>query len=438
MDPASPLQKTIEFAVALVPAFCAAMFATATYAVGSLSGARRAALRETLTGRSRDALDRYSAHEGAIEARWLVLRVLGICGTALAAFTQLPPKMGSWRLLVTAVVVLSAYGIPSQIGRVWVARTAEQAAPFLLRFLRPFELIALPIAAPILWVANLLGRLVTRQPAQPKVTEAEVEIIVNEGELSGSLAHDQSEMIRNVLDFGSVTAGEVMVPRIHVAAFDVNTLPNELLRRIAETAHSRYPVYRGTMENVLGVLHVKDLITFAAAHDLKQLHLEDIVRKQVVFVPESQTASSVLRDMRAGRHHMAVVIDEFGGTSGIVTLEDLVEEIVGDIRDEHDIEEPPIMDLGEGRLMVDASVSIADLSRYLGADLPEGSSYNSLGGFLVAHFGRVPEPGARLNALGLEFLVRESDDRRVSKVEILRHTEMHSVPPRSSRSVSAA
>jgi CBS domain containing-hemolysin-like protein len=127
----------------------------------------------------------------------------------------------------------------------------------------------------------------------------------------------------------------------------------------------------------------------------------------------------VLRDMRAGRHHMAVVIDEFGGVIGIVTLEDLLEEIVGDIRDEHDMDEAPIVDLGEGRLMVDAAIPIADLSRYLGAELPTDGDYHSLGGFIVHRLGRVPQVGATLEAQALRFIVREADERRIAMVEVL-------------------
>jgi CBS domain containing-hemolysin-like protein len=146
----------------------------------------------------------------------------------------------------------------------------------------------------------------------------------------------------------------------------------------------------------------------------------------------------VLTEMRAGRHHLAMVIDEFGGVSGIVTLEDLVEEIVGDIKNETETEEPPIVDLGDGRLVVDASMSIADLSRYLGTELPPNGGYNSLGGMIVAELGRVPRSGDTLSAFGLEFVVREADERHVAKVEIVRAPPgPESIAPRST-GISAA
>jgi len=402
--------------------------------MASLSAARRAALRDTLEGTARAALDRYIAAGDQIESRWLVMRVLGISTSALLVYRQLPDSFDGWAALIAAVIALLAYGVPTEIARALLVHNADRSAPVLLRLLRPFELLAAPIAAPMSWFGNLVARLFTRPAASEatKVTENEVEIIVRESELSGVLAHDQSEMIQNVLDFGDVAAGEVMVPRTHVVAFDVETQTDELLRKIAETKHSRYPVYKGSIDNVVGILHVKDLVGNAADRDLKDLVLADIMHQPVAFVPESQSASSVLKDMRAGRQHLAVVIDEFGGMGGIVTLEDLVEEIVGDIRDEHDGEEAPIVDLGEGRLLVDASISIADLSRYLGADLPEDGDYNSLGGFLVDRIGGVPKAGTRLDAMGLDFVVRDADERHVMKVEIVRKTPPpESVAPRS-------
>jgi CBS domain containing-hemolysin-like protein len=271
------------------------------------------------------------------------------------------------------------------------------------------------------------------------LVESEVEMLVNEGELSGSLGHEQSEMIRNVLDFSGITAGQLMVPRTQVHAIEIDTPVAEVLRIIAESEHSRYPVYRENIDNVVGVLHSKDLLPPLSRGDLEKIGLPTLVRQPVVFVPESQAADSVLREMRVGKQHLAVVLDEFGGTSGILTLENLLEQIVGDIRDEHDVEEPPIADLGDGKLLVDASVSIADLSRYLGAELPTDGDYHTLAGFVVAELGTVPEVGVRLTAFDLDFEVKEADERRVLKVEITRRSPpAESLLPRSSSRIPVA
>lgn len=415
------------------------MSAAASWAITTLSAARRAALRDTLEGGAQRALDRYLESGPVIEARWLVIRTLGIAISALLVGRSLPASLGNWLPVSAAMIALFAYALPSEIARGLVARRADTTAPLLLQVLRPLEWLAAPIAAPIAWAGRVIGSWATLPSAPaPGVTETEVELIVNEGELNGSLGHDQSEMIRNVLDFGDATAGELMIPRPQVTAFDISTPIEGLLRLIVESEHSRYPIYKETIDNVVGVLHAKDLLRHASQGNAGDVRIESLLRQPVVFVPESQLATSVLKDMRARRHHMAVVIDEFGGFSGIITLEDLLEEIVGDIRDEHDVEEAPIVDIGDGRMMVDASVSMGDLSRYLGADLPEDGDYHTLAGFIVAELGRVPEPGATLRAFGLDFTVREADERRVSKVEITRMTAPESIAPRSSSRITAA
>jgi CBS domain containing-hemolysin-like protein len=425
--------------VAIIPALLAAIFAATSWSIGALSDARRSAVREALTGGARRALDRYEEHGGSIEARWLVIRALGISLTALLIGRYLPPFDG-WMPAVAALATLLVYGIPAEITRILALRNPERSAPLLLRLVAPIELLFVPLAAPVVWIGRLFEHEAESRPTPtPGLVESEVQMLVTEGELSGSLGHEQSEMIRNVLDFAAITAGELMVPRTQVHAIELDTPIAEVLALIAESEHSRYPVYRENIDNVVGVLHAKDLLPHLSRGDLEKVGLPALVRQPVVFVPESQPADSVLREMRAGKQHLAVVLDEFGGTSGILTLENLLEQIVGDIRDEHDVEEPPIADLGDGRLLVDASVSIADLSRYLGADLPTDGDYHTLAGFIVAELGTVPEAGVRITAFELDFEVKEADERRVLKVEITRRTPpAESVLPRSSSRIPVA
>src|SRR5690606_2289902 len=230
---------------------------------------------------------------------------------------------------------------------------------------------------------------------------------------------EQSEMIRNVLEFGEIEAGELMVPRTQVTAIEVGTPAEELLRLVAQSEHSRYPVYREKIDNIIGILHLKDVFLFMSRSSSSELVVEQLLRK-AAFVPETQSASVVLQEMRAGRHHMSIVIDEYGGMSGIVTLEDLLEEIVGDIRDEYDDEDPPIVTLKNGNILVDASVPISELEREVGIELPDNGEYNSVGGFVVDELGCVPEPGTAFVHDGFRFTVKTADDRRVSKIEISR------------------
>jgi CBS domain containing-hemolysin-like protein len=442
VDPSSPPAVGIELLFAVLPALFAALFATASAVLVAVPDARKIALRNTLSGPSQLAVDRYLASPNTVESRWLVLRVLGLAACAILLDRGIPVAAGTWRHITALVGVLAAYGTPSYLGMVLARRVAEFALPYVLRFLRPFEIVIAPLAAPLIWVGHLASGVArSSRPPSPSLAESEVQVLVTQGEEEGSFAHEPAEMIRNVLDFGDLRARDVMVPRTQVIALDVTVPGEEALKLIASKPHSRYPVFRERIDNIVGILHVKDLIGHAALTDLRKARISDVMRTPVVFVPETQSASSLLMDMRAGRpNHLAIIIDEFGGMSGIVTLEDIIEEIVGDIRDEHDTEEPPIVDLGNGRLMVDAGVPIGDLSRYLGVELPEDGSYNSLGGFIVERMGQVPTVGEAITEFGFDFVVRDADDRKVSKVEISRREQTpdpDSLPPQSPRRSAA-
>lgn len=397
-----------------LPALAAAAYAVASAALAQLSPARRVALRDTMTGSHRAALDRYVRAPSRIEARWLMLRVAGISATAGLLSTTLSVQ-GSWAIAL--VVAMALYSIPSELGRQFVATRAEGAAPALLRWLRPGEWLVAPLADPLNWIATRVTQDQRSRPPAAGLTETEVELIVSEGEMNGALDHQQSEIIRNVLEFKEVTAEEVMVPRIHVDALDAALPRAAVLQEVQRSRHSRYPVYADSIDNIVGILHVKDLLTHVESH-AEALDLRDLARKPVAFVPEGQLAGAVLRDMRAGRHHMAVVIDEFGGFAGVVTLEDLLEEIVGDIQDEHDGEDPArIKMVGEGRAIVDASLPVTDVNRQLGTNLPEGD-YVSLGGLLLDRLGSVPAPGSQHDLLGLSVVIRDADERHVALVEL--------------------
>ncbi|MCK6592690.1 MAG: CBS domain-containing protein, partial [Polyangiaceae bacterium] len=191
------------------------------------------------------------------------------------------------------------------------------------------------------------------------------------------------------------------------------------------SGHSRYPVYKDQLDNVVGLLYAKDLFKVLEEHRLKNTTLKEIIRSPANFVAESQPLSSLLREMRSRRQHMAVVVDEFGAASGIVTLEDVLEEIVGDIRDEHDETEadeppPPIEEIGDGRLVADADIAMSDLEAYLGADIDQGPGVNSLGDMLMKHAGKIPEAGTEISKFGYQFIVRDADEKHIGKVEIVR------------------
>lgn len=410
----------------LVAWLCAAIgsaFAAADAALGSLNAGRLSALQEEATGRSRDALGRYLADSTGMHSRWLVGRILFTALAAVLVTLALQPYVSSsWGLLAFgALGLLAMYGSLAEVSTTVARRRADGFARRCLVYVRPFELLVMPVAAPLAWLGRVAAQHMGSQaPPDVRVAETEVEWVINEGQKAGALGQEPAEMLRNVLELDDLVARDVMVPRIHMSAIALDTPLDEVLQIIATEGHSRYPVFHEKIDNVIGLLYAKDLFKLLHSGKLSTARLRDIVRVPVNFVSETQSVSSVLREMRQRRLHMAVVVDEFGGVSGLVTLEDILEEIVGEIRDEYDVDDSPIQNLGGGRLLADASISLHDLSSYLDVEISADEDYDSLGGLLVHREGRVPPMGASFDIDGFVFVVRESNAKCVTKVEIVR------------------
>jgi CBS domain containing-hemolysin-like protein len=314
-------------------------------------------------------------------------------------------------------------------------RRPEEVGATALRWLRPLEIVMAPLAMPLAFFGRQVEqRLPKERPVDARVTETEVQWAVTEGEKAGAIANEPAEMIRNVLDFKDQQTREVMVPRRKIVGVEIGATLEKVIELVSAEKHSRYPVYRETLDNIIGTLYVKDLFAVVRDNLVPTTKLADLVRSPVLFVVETQPVVSVLKEMRSRHLHLAVVSDEFGGTSGLVTLEDIIEEIVGEIRDQGDRVDGLIEDLGDGRLVADASISLADLSARLGREITADGDFESLGGLLVHRAGRVPAVGATLTLDGFKLIVREADETRVVKVEIV--PERKEAPPLAASSAS--
>jgi CBS domain containing-hemolysin-like protein len=405
---------------ALFSAIVGSLFAGADTALTSLSATRLGALIEQATGRNKRALERIQQYDAKIRSRYLLGRVLCSALTAVFFVDVLRPFWPDVALYLGCLAAAIAAGTLFEISTTLARKHADSVAPVAARFMRPLEIALFPLAVPLGWIAGALGPKDGEAPSDPRVTGTEVEMMVDEVERAGLFGREPAEMIRNVLEFVDRTARDVKVPRSKVEAVELSTPLEKVLEIVTDSGHSRYPVYKDQIDNVVGLLYAKDLFRVLEEHRLKNTSLKDIIRSPANFVAESQPLSSLLREMRARRQHLAIVVDEFGGVSGIITLEDVLEEIVGDIRDEHDTEEAVIQDLGDGRVVADGGTSISDLSAYLGADIQEGGQHQSIEGMLMQHLGKIPEAGTAISKYGLRFIVRDADDKRIGKVEIVR------------------
>lgn len=245
--------------------------------------------------------------------------------------------------------------------------------------------------------------------------EKEIQQIIDEGEQQGLISEDEGEMIQGIFSFRDTIAREIMVPRTDAVCAHYDTHFPDIIQLIIQSGHSRIPIYQGNIDNIIGTLHAKDLLSYWGRDDLE---IRSIVRSPY-FIPETKKISEVLKDLRDNKSHMAIVIDEYGGTAGILTLEDIIEEIIGEVMDEHDSEEKMIVEQEDGSISVNARLDAEELEDYLDLELPEGK-FESVGGFIISLLGRVPAVGERLTYRNIEIVVEAANNRKIERVKIRR------------------
>ncbi len=405
-------------------------------ALGALSGAVERALvafgeLRARTARQGDGANARAAARlleagSVIQTRLLVGRVLCVAGAAVLTFRLAFGLKGLWAALGACVAVALLYALTTAVATTVAVRRAGRLALPLLRLSRPLELAMAPLAMPLVAANAFVSRLYPPRPedAPEHLTEVDMEQMIEKGEEHGSITEEHADLLRSVLEFKDTVVREVMVPRTQMVAIDVHEPLREVVRLIVEKGHSRYPVYSDRIDRIEGVLYAKDLFRVLREQGEMAGALSDLIRTPAFFAAESQKVSDLLREMQSRRVHLAVVIDEFGGTSGMVTLEDIIEEIVGEIRDEHDYGEVPVRTIISGHYLANAEVSVYDLAEQTGLELPDGAgAYESLGGMIVDMVGRVPSRGESVRLGGYDLIVREADERHVTRVEVVRRGE---------------
>lgn len=256
------------------------------------------------------------------------------------------------------------------------------------------------------------------------VTEEEIISMVNEGHEQGVLQASEAEMINNIFEFGDKEAKDIMTHRKNLIAIDGNLSYNDAVSYIIDNSKSRYPVYLDDIDNIIGVLHIKDAFAFAQKNEVFRSSIKDIrgLIREVDFVPETLKINTLFTMMQAKKSHMVIVVDEYGQTSGAVAMEDIIEEIVGNIEDEHDDEEQLIRKNSDGSYTMNGLASLSEVSELL--QLPvEEDSFETLNGFLVSLLDKVPndDETAELNAYGYDFMIRKVEDKMIREVLVKKH-----------------
>ena len=250
---------------------------------------------------------------------------------------------------------------------------------------------------------------------QTTLSEDELKQVIDASSLSGTIDKTEHELIKSVLEFSDITAKEIMVPRLDIVALDISMPRDVLVRKVIEEGYSRLPVYKGTIDHIIGVIYSKDLLSLLEHRSL--IILQDIIRP-ARFIPESKKISLLLREFQQNKVHIGIVVDEYGGTEGIVTMEDIVEEIVGDILDEYDEMRKTVEQASDGSVILDAALSIADFNVQFREKLPEASDYETLAGYLQKITGKLPESSEEIKTENFVFTILTKTARRIRQVMV--------------------
>ncbi|MBR9979302.1 MAG: HlyC/CorC family transporter [Bacteroidetes bacterium] len=318
-------------------------------------------------------------------------------------------------LLLTGVFLIVIHLFAKSFGE-------RYADPLVLRMTGGMHLLVRVLDLPqrmLTGIANLLLRPFRGAASfrETVTTEENLKDILEVGAKTGLLDSTEHELIGSILQFTETTAREIMIPRTDIVGVDIHMTPTEILALILEEGFTRLPVYEESLDNILGVLYAKDMLSII--EHPKLIILEDIVRPAFI-VPETKPISELLREFQLKRLHMAIVVDEFGGTEGIITMEDILEEIVGEIRDEYDEEEAPFSMLRDGAIEVAAIVNISDFNAFAPFSIPESEDYDTIGGFVTKQFGRIPAVGESILYGQTTVDILEAEDRRVLRVRLSR------------------
>lgn len=316
---------------------------------------------------------------------------------------------------ITYTTLILGELVPKSLGLRHAVRLALAVAGFIDRLSGATSLVVRALTSSNRFILRLLGQ--KRADERAFVSEEEVKHMLKEGRAQGIFDQTEQELIHSVFEFTEATVKDVMIPRPRIQAIDVDRPVEEVLAFIIESGKSRYPVYRDGLDQVLGILYDKDLFRLLA--EQKPIVLTEILRP-AFFTPETARVSELLKVMQKRRMPMALVVDEYGGLEGLVTIEDVIEEIVGEIEDESDRETRPVQRLRDGSYVVDASISIHDLADRHQLVFPESPEYETLAGFVLAQLQRIPHGGEIVKHKELRLTIVDMDGRRIARVKIER------------------
>jgi magnesium and cobalt exporter, CNNM family len=416
------LRISLRIGLLIILILCSAFLSASETA---LFAANRVALRQRQVQGDRRARVAYALLSRASELLTTLLAgttMANVGATVIAtsiALSLLGRRGGEWVAFLgtTFILLILAEIAPKTLA----ARHADRMALAVAGPIHAVMRLFIPLIRVLSVVATALvrpfGAHIT--PRAPLVTEEQLRFLVEVGEKEGVLEEEEREMIHSIFEFGDTVVREVMRPRVDIAAVPADATINGALGLMTEHGHSRLPVYDGSIDHIVGVVYIRDLIPVLRQGRLDQRVTE--VQRPPFFVPETKKVDDLFREMQQKKVSMAIVLDEYGGTAGLVTVEDLLEEIVGEIQDEYDLEEKPIQLINDHTAVVNARIHIEDVNQLLGLELPV-DEVDTVAGLVYSLLGRVPAQGETVSLPGAELRVEKTLGQRITKVRITRTT----------------
>jgi len=422
-------ESTLYLILIIVCLLLSAFFSSAEVAIISLSRIR---VKHLLSHdvKFADILDSFQKQPGIfLSAILLGNTMVNVAAASLGtviAVGLLGANMGA--LVATICITLLVLVLGEVIPKTVAAHNAEKLA---LAYSIPVQLL-IWVLYPFVWVLNKIGAGFTRMvtdvgEARMTVDEAEIRTAIDVGEAEGVWKETEADMIHKAFEFPDRPVSDVMQPRTEISFIEEGTLLEEFLKTYSEHPHSRFPVYHDTMDNVTGMLTVKDVLMAMARDEIKAADPVDSLVRQAYFVPETKRLGEMLAEMRDHNFHMAIVIDEFGGVAGIANLEHLAAEIMGSIGDEMVAGEKEITPIDANTYEIDGGLRVEDANDELDLDLPSGD-YDTVAGFILSHLGRIPRQGERFRYRNLSIAITEIVNRKIERVTITREKNAPSAP----------
>ena len=366
---------------------------------------------------------------GALASAVAAVSIVELLATPLSGVSWIGERAGALALLVvTLLVSIVSIVLGELIPKGFALANPDRIALAASGPISLFAKIVSPLVALLVLLTKAISKPFGIDPTRtPELSAAEIRLIVEQGSQQGVLEAEEEQMISAVMSLSDSKLHEVMVPRIDIVAIDQEATFDEAVEVVLKEGHSRTPLYRESVDHIVGILYAKDLLRLIAAGGPRP-RLRDIMRP-ALFVPESQSVDDLLHELQRRKVHMAVVLDEYGGTAGLVTIEDLLEEIVGEIQDEFDEEEPMKVEIGPGEVILDGRADIDDLTELVepALELEDDEEYDTLGGFVYHRIGRVPVVGDAVVIEPFVITVIKVSGRRVGKVRV-RWTPINAAP----------